>query len=500
MKITCRKKIAETFKKSALLIPVYKGINLSDEVVGEHLISAIEPILNGDDFIFEKGYTSSLFIELGNKMRRVYLVNVPKEPGEYREYMEIGYEFAKLIKKDRVSDFSVISLEDIYNDDKDLMHSKYFIEGVLAGSYQFLKYNTNPPSTTLEEIEIITSLPKQKKFVDQISSEILTTFENINILKDAVLTTSNELYPMSYAKMMEDMLPDNISMEVIANDELLNNKLECIYTVGKGSVNKPCLVKMHYQGAPNTKANIAIVGKGITFDTGGENIKSMASHMHFMKSDMTGAATMYAVIRSAAQLKLPVNIYAYLPLAENKVSSTSINPGDIITAASGKTIEIHNTDAEGRLVLADALFLATQTEPEVIIDIATLTGGVVVALGELMAGFFANRRFLAKSLEDTSFNISEDVWELPLYEHYEKHLKGTHADLQNIGLQTLSQGGTIFSALFLKQFVDNYPWIHLDIAGVGFTSSEHPWLGKGATGFGVRLLLEFIKKDYLQKQ
>ena len=214
-----------------------------------------------------------------------------------------------------------------------------------------------------------------------------------------------------------------------------------------------------------------------------------------MKTDMAGAATIFAVVSALAENREKVNVYAYLPLAENTIGGSAYKPGDIIKSYSGKTVEILNTDAEGRLIMADALSFALEKDPEIVIDIATLTGACVIALGSHCAGLISNRKFLAKNISDISYDISEDIWELPLYEGYKDRIKGKIADLQNISSKK-REAGTTIAGLFLREFLDNYPWIHLDIAGTAFLEDEHPIFGNNASGFGVRLLYHFIKKYY----
>jgi leucyl aminopeptidase len=215
-----------------------------------------------------------------------------------------------------------------------------------------------------------------------------------------------------------------------------------------------------------------------------------------MKDDMSGAATVFAIINLAAAQNLPININAYIPIVENIIGGRATRPGDVVKSLSGKTVEILNTDAEGRLILADALYMATKTDPEIIIDIATLTGACLIALGDHCAGLFSNRKFLSKNISEASAEVGEDLWELPLYENYAKRLKSQIADIQNMGTSGRN-GGTILAALFLKEFVDNYPWVHLDVAGTAFVEEKHPVFGSQATGFGVRLIYQFIKKNYV---
>ena len=288
----------------------------------------------------------------------------------------------------------------------------------------------------------------------------------------------------------------SMKVEVWNQKDITANNLNLLNAVGKSSSHEPHFIHIKYIGAPESTKNIALVGKGITFDSGGSSLKPAAS-MTTMKTDMSGAALMFSLTTLAAELNLKININTYIPLAENIIGREALVPGDVITSASGKTVEILNTDAEGRLILADALYMATKTDPEIIIDAATLTGACTVALGPFCAGLFSNRKFLSKQITDISWESAEDVWELPLFDGYEQGINSTVADIQN--MSTFGrEGGAIHAALFLKQFVDNYPWIHLDIAGPAYLEKNHPIFGKEATGFGLRLLYQFIETHYLE--
>jgi len=290
------------------------------------------------------------------------------------------------------------------------------------------------------------------------------------------------------------MASEKLKVTVVEDMDILRKDYPMVYEVGKGSSNPPKYLKLEYEGAPSTGQHVALVGKGVTFDSGGTNLKPNG-FIEDMKCDMSGAATVIAVTKIAVDTDMPINIKTYIPLVENIIGTCAYKPGDILTSKMGKTVEILNTDAEGRLILADALYDATKTDPEVIIDVATLTGACVVALGSFCGGLFSNRKFLAKNILDVSGEIGEDIWELPLLDAYQERIKSDVADLRNITKQK-GEAGSTMAGLFLQEFVDNWPWIHLDIAGPAFLSEEHPVFGKNASGFGVRLITEFLKTNY----
>ena len=496
MKISCRKKIAVDSKKDAVIIPVYKNIRSLRTITGKKIDDELQNIIQSDYFNFDEKESKSFYIDVNKKLKKIYIIHVPKEKGEARFYMELGAKTASIFKKDKIYSFSLISFEDIYNEKKDLYITKAFLEGFMFNDYTFDKYKSKKSPEHNFEAEVITAMPKLKKYIDDNADNWNAVFDNINIMKDLVNTPANYLKPYDFAEFVKNNLPENIDLTIWDEKEILNNNMNLLHAVGKGSVNKPYFLKLTYNGNKESSNNIALIGKGITFDSGGYSLKPAASMAH-MKDDMAGAALMYALTKLIAELNLKINIHTYIPLAENLIGSNSLFVGDVITSASSKTVEILNTDAEGRLIMADALYLATKTDPEIIIDAATLTGACVVALGPYCAGIFSNRKFLSKQISDISYEVAEDVWELPLYADYEQGITSTVADFTNMSTFA-REGGAIHAALFLKQFIDNYPWLHIDMAGPAYMEKNHPIFGKEATGFGLRLLFHFLNTHYTE--
>ncbi|MGK0414590.1 MAG: leucyl aminopeptidase, partial [Polaribacter sp.] len=262
--------------------------------------------------------------------------------------------------------------------------------------------------------------------------------------------------------------------------------------VGKGSVHPPVVIINEYKANDSDTIDIALVGKGITFDSGGLSIKP-STNLHYMKSDMGGAAVVLGVIELVAKLKLNINIVGIVASAENAVDANSYRPGDVINSYSGKTIEIIDTDAEGRLVLADGISYAIKTyNPEYVIDLATLTGSVVRTFGYAAAGMFTKNQEMANTMSAVGFKVHERVWQLPMFEDYEKDLQSDVADIKNFNGKPIE--GAINAAKFLEFFTEKHPkWMHLDIAGVSFGSSQYAKM-KSATGFGIQLITNFIKE------
>jgi leucyl aminopeptidase len=288
-------------------------------------------------------------------------------------------------------------------------------------------------------------------------------------------------------------------VEVLDHRELQAQNLLALLAVGQGSVNQPLLIKIQYKhpDLDPSKTQLGLVGKGVTFDTGGLSIKK-ATNMHYMKSDMGGAAAVLGAMELVARLKLRMNIDAVIPVAENSVDAKSIRPGDVIGSYAGKSIEVIDTDAEGRLILADGLsYIQQQSDPEMLVDLATLTGSCVATLGYHAAGLFSNNDPLADQLTIAGELSGERVWRLPIWESYADELQSDVADIKNLSGQPVA--GAITAAKFLEAFVrEKQQWAHLDIAGVAFGSTDHAKM-KSATGYGVRLLLEFIKSLILTK-
>jgi len=495
MKISCRKKTALNSKKDAVLIPVYRNMRPLKMLTGKKIEDEINNVIASDYFSYEEKEFTGFFMEIGGKLKKIYLVTVPKDPADYRYYTELGGSFAKLLKKERITSFSVLALEDIYMEKRDVNFTKSFLDGFFFGQYSFDTFKSKTEkSYQFEEAEVITAFTKLKRHVDDNAENWNSVFESIFLAKELINTPPADMTPEIFADKALEMASDTLKVEVIDDIEVLEKDFPLVYQVGKGSTNLPRFLKIEYTGVPESEQHVALVGKGVTFDAGGTNLKP-SGFIEDMKTDMSGAATVLAVTKIAADTAQRINIKTYIPLVENIIGTCAYKPGDILTSKMGKTIEILNTDAEGRLILADALYEATKTDPEVIIDVATLTGACVVALGSHCAGLFSNRKFLAKNIQDVSSAIGEDIWELPLLEAYQERVKSDIADLRNISKQKGEAGSTI-AGLFLQEFVENWPWIHLDIAGPAYLAEPHPVFGKHATGFGVRLISNFLNTNY----
>lgn len=313
--------------------------------------------------------------------------------------------------------------------------------------------------------------------------------ESINLTRELVNLPPQTIYPESFAERARAVATElGLKVDVLVQSDLEAEKMGALLAVSQGSSSNrgPRVVAVSYEGAGEDAPTLAIVGKGVTFDSGGLSIKP-SDGMITMKCDMAGAATALGAVAAIARLKVPVNVVGYMGLVENMISGTSYKLGDILTARNGVTIEVQNTDAEGRLVLADVLNYAVDKGADKIVDLATLTGACVVALGEEVTGAFANDQDWCDTITSAAATAGENIWQMPMFDHFGDLLKSDVADCRNIGGRW---GGAISAAKFLEKFVEKTPWVHLDIAGPSFASSNSSHREGGATGCMVRTLVE----------
>jgi leucyl aminopeptidase len=370
-------------------------------------------------------------------------------------------------------------------------------EGILLGLYKFDKFfKKDGPVTNLETV---TFLSDDGKIFGSTIAQVQSAVKRAEIISEATIFArnmenepSNNKFPETLAKWaIESGKKSGFKVTAFGPAELRKNKMVGILAVNQGSVKEARFIIMEYKGAKKADAKpIVLVGKGITFDTGGISIKPAAG-MGDMKSDMSGAATVIATMKAVADLKLPVNVIGLVSSAENMPSGSATRPGDVITYSNGLSAEIDNTDAEGRLVLADALIWAQKYSPKSVIDLATLTGACVVALGHVTTGMMGTDETMKNTLKRIGDEVYERVCELPIYEEYEDLIKSDVADIKNVGGRW---AGAITAALFLKRFT-NYPWIHLDIAGTARSEAASDYIPKGGTGVAVRLLTEMLSQE-----
>jgi leucyl aminopeptidase len=363
-------------------------------------------------------------------------------------------------------------------------------EGALLGNHIFHKYKAENKKTALRQI-IFWATPRIVKDLRHLCSRVAVVCEGTCLARDWISTPSNEKTPEKFARSIVELAKkQRLKIQVLSESQLKQKKFEALLAVAAGSQCKPSLVLLEHK-VPGAKKTVALVGKGVTFDSGGLNIKTGGS-IADMKSDMSGAAAVAATLITAARLKTKVNLIGAIPIVENMPSGHATRPGDIIRSYAGKTIEIGNTDAEGRLILIDAMaYVLKRYKPQMLIDLATLTGACVVALGEKIAGVFSNDEHLAASIASAGEKTHERCWRMPLPDDYKELLKSDFADINN--MPSSRWGSAITAALFLSEFVGDTRWAHIDIAGPAYLKKENAYCGPGGTGFGVRLLMELLK-------
>ncbi len=363
------------------------------------------------------------------------------------------------------------------------------IEGALSGLYTFRHYqHSEDDSKGITQIKVCTT-EGQKGDVEQASITGQILANATNFARDLVNEPPNVLTPTELANRAQQMANEvGLVSEVFDKEKITALGMGGLLAVSQGSAQEPRFIILRYQGAPETAQQLALVGKGITFDTGGISLKP-AEHMDEMKGDMGGAAAVLGAMQAIGQLKPHINVTALVPTCENMPSGTAYRPGDIIRMFNGKTIEIVNTDAEGRLILADALAYATREGYAPIIDLATLTGGVVVALGNAMTGLFCNDESLSNAILTAGRLAGEKYWPMPLDDVYNDPIKSDVADIKQSGGRAAS---SVTAAKILEHFVGTSPWAHLDIAGTSYLDSRKPYQEKGGTGVGVRTLAELV--------
>ena len=362
--------------------------------------------------------------------------------------------------------------------------------GSLLRSWTFDKYKTQKDEKIkLSELQYVTTDIEKSK----------AEFEPYAKLADAIFLTrrvvsepANVIYPESFAKITEDELtPLGVGISILDKDEMAVLGMNALLGVAQGSEKEPKLVVLTWNGARNSESPIVVAGKGVTFDSGGISLKP-SDGMEEMRCDMAGAGVVLGLMKAVAANRVPVNVIGIMALVENMPSGTAQRPGDVVKSMSGQTIEILNTDAEGRLILADALWYAQERyAPKAIIDLATLTGAIIVALGHEFAGLFSNNDGLSAAIQKSADVTGEKVWRMPMTENFDRGIDSDVADVRNTGRPNV-RGSSITAAHFIGRFVNDRPWAHLDIAGVEFVSNDLFICAKGATGFGVHLMYDML--------
>ncbi len=439
---------------------------------------------------FKGEYCQTLMVSNDNlKTRRILLVGLGKRSELNDERIRRAFAAAVLeIKKTKPATISAC----VAMETQDIGLIRSITEGVVLANYSFNKYKAEK-IPAIKSMEIIYS--GDTATAGKIAKTAKIICDNTNLARDICNEPGDNINPTTMAELARKIArKSGLKFSVIGDKEMKRLGLNLILSVGKGSRYPPQLVILEY-GKPS-KDKTVLVGKGITFDTGGINLKP-SGYIETMKSDKAGAVAVLLAMKTLAELRVKKNVIGVLPLCENMLGSSAQKPGNIVRSYSGTTVEVVDTDAEGRLILADALAYAEKKyNPSMLIDIATLTGSCLVTFGEYVAGMMANNDALAKKMFEAGQKTGERIWRLPLYEEYAEEMKGDITDLKNLGYNKGRYAGAITGAAFIGKFVSK-PWLHLDIAGTDWFDKPRWYMPSGATGFGVRLLVEYLTKDMI---
>jgi len=446
----------------------------------------IREITESNEFRAKDGTISIVHNNAGSGIKRALLLGMgDKKNLDPEKTRNLTGKVVNKAKELGISEFVLIPFK---NMDKE--HLSAMVEGIKLSDYSFNNYKRDEDRNDLNQVRIliVNDMKSNQKII-----------QHSVVVSDAVLFTRNisNLPPndcspkdlVTFSKKLSEN--QKVKVRVIENEEMKSYGFEGILAVGKGSASSPKLIVLEYSGSTKNRP-IVIVGKAVTFDTGGISIKP-SEKMEEMKFDKCGGCNVLGIMKAVSELGLDTNVIGIIPAVENMPSGTSYRPGDIIKMYNRKTVEVLNTDAEGRIILGDALSFAVKTfAPKAIIDMATLTGAAIIALGTNVAAMVGNDDDLVTKILEYSNQTGEKIWQLPLFEEYKEQLKSSNADMKNIGGRS---AGAITAAAFLSNFVEDTPWVHLDIAGTAWTqegTKEKSYNPKGATGFGIRTIVKYI--------
>ncbi|WDM85086.1 leucyl aminopeptidase [Ehrlichia sp. JZT12] len=480
-------------KTTAIIVGIFEGSNhLEDNNALTDRNDQIMKIVQ-DYKSFDGKFAEVLpIVGLDNEYPVVIVVGLGKaEDFDENKSLKIGGVIYSELDKMKISNASIIS-----NGDSDTVANIAY--GAFLRSFKFDKYFVQKKDDNPTHVHKLVFFSKDNiQKTTALFNDLKSEGESIFLARSFVSEPPNILYPETYAQMIyEELSKLDVKVEIFDEDYMKANQMMALLGVGQGSAKKSRLVVMRWNGGNETESPIAFVGKGVTFDTGGISLKP-SKGMWDMKYDMAGSASVVGVIRTLAARKAKVNAVGVVGLVENAVGANAQRPSDIVTSMSGQTIEVLNTDAEGRLVLADALWYTQKMfAPKLMVDLATLTGAVVVALGNNQyGGIFSNDDTIANQLILVGNESGEKLWRLPLDDAYDQLINSSVADMQNISTKGYG-ADSITAAQFLQRFVNKTPWVHLDIAGMAWDNEGNEICPKGATGFGVRLLNRFVLKYY----
>lgn len=468
-----------------LLVPVFDGTTAEALPLPEPAQQTLACAVAAGDITGAAGELTTLYVQLPANATRLMTVGLGKPDelnlGQVRESFGAaakiisGKENQKVAVLPPAADSLAIGIDDF---------ARSLCDGMTVGCTGQDVYRAEKKMFEIDDLQLVGDVFETHT---RAAREGKAIGEAVNLTRDLVNRMPQEIDPVGFAKRAEEVSAKlGLKCRIFDENDLASERMNAMLAVSRGSSNPPRMVVIEYNGGQNDGKEIALVGKGVTFDSGGLSLKPNEG-MKTMKCDMAGAATVMGAMAAAARLKLPVNLIGYMGLVENMVGAAAYKLGDVLTARNGVTIEVLNTDAEGRLVLADVLSYAVDRGADQIIDLATLTGAVVVALGEELTGAFTNNQDWCDKVLTAADEAEEGIWQLPMFDMFDKLLDGDVSDIKNVGPRW---GGAITAAKFLEHFVGGTPWVHLDIAGPSFASSAKAHIDAGASGCMVRTLVK----------
>jgi len=492
MNIKVKKTGLDVAKCSVLILGCFEnahGLNLRKN---ENVTGFCQPYFDSKDFCGKKGESLLLYTNGQLKAQRLLLLGLGSLDDfsllQLKQTIGAG---AKQVTAKNLEEISV-GLESFLTEKASATDVvKSIVEGISIGTYAYEKYINKKKSVNLREVTIFVPSELPEKDLRKTAQQSKIIAEAVNFTRDLQNHPGNWLTPTRLANISKKVCKElGLKCKVLEKPDISKLKMGALLGVAQGSKQPPKVIVLEHrpEKIKTTGKPIVFVGKGVTFDSGGISLKPAAS-MEEMKFDMSGAAAVLGAMKAVAQIKLPVHVVGIIPTVENLPSGSSMKPGDILTASSGTTIEVVNTDAEGRLILADALAYAKKFKPQVVIDLATLTGACVVAFGHRVSGMMGNDQPLMDDVKAAGEVSGDRVWQLPLWDDYYEDIKSDYADIKNSGGRW---GGAITAAAFLGTFTKDFSWAHIDIAGTAWNEEKTDYLPKGGTGVGVRLLVEYL--------
>jgi leucyl aminopeptidase len=493
MKIYIKAEVFEKHKTGGLVVGSFESKKAEGlvKVIDKRLNGLISKLFKDKDFEGKLKQTRLIYTQGKLPAERVLLIGLGKEKeftieklrqasgGSSRAVKDLGLKkFSTTLAQVKVKNASVYDI------------SKAVTEGAILSLYDFTSYRTEKREEIKRVDEIALLIEKENREIKKGLDDGIKISEAVYLARDMINHPANTATPTYLSEQAKRIArKSGIKCKILNKADMERLKMGALLAVARGSDEPPKFIIIEYNGGKKGEPPVLIAGKGLTFDSGGISIKP-SEKMEEMKHDMAGGAAAICAIKAAADLKLPVNVVSLIPATENMPSGKADKPGDVVKAMSGKTIEVISTDAEGRMILADALTYGERYKPKAVIDLATLTGAVIIALGHHATGLLGNDKDLIEAIKKAGEKSGERVWELPLWEEYEEQNKSDIADVKNVGGRP---AGTITAAAFLKKFAGKFKWAHLDIAGTVWEYNGKPYVPKGAVGVGVRLLVEYLK-------